>query len=77
MAQTDEERKLKHAEAMKRWYQAHRPERIEAAAQYKAENPDKVQKANATYWEKNRVEINRKRREKRAAAKAEKQGFNS
>lgn len=77
MTQTEAERKQRHKEAMARWYQAHKPEQIEKATAYKAENRDKVQKANAAYWEKNRDEINRRRREKRAAAKAEKQGFDS
>lgn len=77
MAQTAEEKRQKHKEAMARWYQAHKPEQIEKAAAYKADNPDRVKAANATYWAKNRDEINEKRRKKRAAAKAEKQGFGS
>lgn len=59
---TEEEKKQRHKEAMKRYYERNRARLNAYAEKYKQEHPESVQRTNAKYWKANAENINAKRR---------------
>lgn len=59
---TEEEKKQRHKEAMKRYYEKNKARLNAYAEQYKADHPESVQKSNAKYWDANKESINAGRR---------------
>ena len=59
---TEEEKKERHREAMRRYYARNKARMNAYAEQYKAEHPESVKESNGKYWSKNKETINAKRR---------------
>ena len=63
----EEQRKLKHNEANKRWREKNQEKIKESTKKYREENPEKILKLKRAYNEKNKEQIHNKRMEQMAA----------
>lgn len=60
---TEEEKKQRHKEAMRKYYQRNKARLNAYATEYKTAHPESVQKSNAKYWDANKESINAGRRQ--------------
>ena len=63
----EEQRKLKHNEANKRWREKNQEKIKESTKKYREENPEKILKLKRAYNEKNKEQIHNKRMEQMAS----------